>query len=270
MSLTYEFAAGAGVGLAGGISAGLLGVSPGGALVVFSVLMLGAEQHVAQGTSLIAQVPPTGLSGIRRYWDKGNRSPARWIAWLCAGFLLGSVAGGYAAASVSETVLQWVYVVYLAALIALLVLRRGRKEADGTEAAADPTLPWSALLVVGLVAGFSSGFLGIGGGLAITVGLVAGLKVAQHQAQLASLLFSVIPTTMPAAWIYWNKGLAVGFPALIAILVGLWIGTDLGARVANQVGKTVLRKILIGFVSAMTLYMVFKASGGAGHAFFGR
>ena len=112
MSWTFELAAGAGVGLAGGISAGLLGVSPGGALVVFSVLLLGAGQHVAQGTSLIAQVPPTSLSGIRRYWDKGNRSPARWIAWLCVGFLLGSVAGGYTAAGVPETELQWVYVVY--------------------------------------------------------------------------------------------------------------------------------------------------------------
>jgi uncharacterized protein len=269
MSWTYELVAGAGVGLAGGVSAGLLGVSPGGALVVFSVLLLGAEQHVAQGTSLIAQVPPTGLSGIKRYWDKGNRSPARWIAWLCAGFLLGSVAGGYAAAGVSETLLQWVYVVYLAALIAMLILRRGRKEADHADVATRPALPWTALLVVGLVAGFSSGFLGIGGGLAITVGLVAGLKVPQHQAQLASLLFSVIPTTIPAAWIYWSKSLAVGVPALTAILVGLWIGTDLGARVANQVGKTALRKILIGFVLAMTLYMAFKASGGAGHAVFG-
>ncbi len=238
MSWSYELAAGAGVGLAGGLSAGLLGVSPGGALVVFSVLLLGAEQHVAQGTSLIAQVPPTSLSGIRRYWDKGNRSPARWIAWLCAGFLLGSVAGGYAAAGVSQTTLQWAYVVYLAALVALLLLRRGRNEAGAADVAVPPALPWIALLVVGLVAGLSSGFLGIGGGLAITVGLVAGLKVPQHQAQLASLLFSVIPTTIPAAWIYWSNGLAVSLPALIASLAGLWIGTDLGARTANQVGKT--------------------------------
>ena len=267
MSWTFELAAGAGVGLAGGISAGLLGVSPGGALVVFSVLLLGAGQHVAQGTSLIAQVPPTSLSGIRRYWDKGNRSPARWIAWLCVGFLLGSVAGGYAAAGVPETELQWVYVVYLLALGALLILRRERSATGEADAAARSALPWTALLAVGVVAGFSSGFLGIGGGLAITVGLVAGLKVPQHQAQLVSLLFSVVPTTIPAAWIYWSKGLAVSLPALIAILAGLWIGTDLGARLANRVTKTALRKILIGFVSAMTLYMAFKASGGVCHIF---
>lgn len=61
-----EFAFGLVVGLSGGASSGLLGVSPGGARTVASALLMGAEQHVAQGLSLIAQVPPTGLAGLRR------------------------------------------------------------------------------------------------------------------------------------------------------------------------------------------------------------
>src|SRR5262249_34245639 len=75
-------------GLAGGFTSGLLGVSPGGGLVVFSVLLLGAEQHVAQGISLIAQIPPTSLAGIRRYWETGYRSPLRWLILLAIGFLV--------------------------------------------------------------------------------------------------------------------------------------------------------------------------------------
>jgi uncharacterized membrane protein YfcA len=69
MSSAYELLVGTGIGLAGGLTSGLLGVSPGGGLVIFTVPLLGAEQHVAQGTSLVAQVPPTGLAGIRRYWQ---------------------------------------------------------------------------------------------------------------------------------------------------------------------------------------------------------
>ncbi len=65
---------GLGVGLIGGVTSGLLGVSPGGGLVVFSVLLLGVEQHVAQGISLIAQIPPTSISGVRRYRVSGVRS----------------------------------------------------------------------------------------------------------------------------------------------------------------------------------------------------
>ena len=258
MSWIHDLLAGIGVGLVGGLTSGFMGTSPGGGLVVFTVLLLGAEQHVAQGTSLITQVPPTGLAGVRRYWQGGNRSPLQWIAWIGLGFLIGGAGGGYAAAAVSDSVLQWTYVVYLVALIALLILRRDRK--DGSHAAVDrDELPWLPLLLIGALAGFSSGFMGIGGGLAITVGLAAGLRVPQHQAQLVSLIFSVIPTNIPAAWIYWSKGLMVGWPAIVGILAGLWIGTDLGARMANGVSKSVLRRVMIALISLMALYMTHKA-----------
>ena len=65
---------GGAVGLVGGVASGLTGTSPGGALVVLSSLLLGAEQHVAQGISLIAQVPPTSLPGIARYRADGART----------------------------------------------------------------------------------------------------------------------------------------------------------------------------------------------------
>ncbi|MHC4055698.1 sulfite exporter TauE/SafE family protein [Bradyrhizobium sp. 25ACV] len=258
MSGIHDLLAGAGVGLVSGLTSGLMGTSPGGGLVIFSVLLLGAEQHVAQGTSLITQVPPTGLAGARRYWQSGNRSPLPWIVWIGIGFLVGGAGGGYTAAAVSDQVLQWTYVVYLVALIALLILRRDRKD-GGREAGDQAQLPRLPLLLIGLLAGFSSGFMGIGGGLAITVGLAAGLRVPQHQAQLVSLVFSVIPTNLPAAWIYWSKGLMVGWPAITGILAGLWIGTDLGARLANGVSKSVLRRVMIAFVSLMALYMTYKA-----------
>ena len=254
----HDLLAGAGVGLVSGLTSGFMGTSPGGGLVIFSVLLLGAEQHVAQGTSLITQIPPTGLAGARRYWQNGNRSPLPWIIWIGIGFLVGGAGGGYAAAAVSDQVLQWTYVAYLVGLIALLILRRDRK--DGSREAGDQDqLPWLPLLLIGLLAGFSSGFMGIGGGLAITVGLAAGLRVPQHQAQLVSLVFSIIPTNLPAAWIYWSKGLMVGWPAIIGILAGLWVGSDLGARMANGVSKSVLRRVMIAFISLMALYMTHKA-----------
>ncbi|MGY8662633.1 sulfite exporter TauE/SafE family protein [Bradyrhizobium sp. UFLA05-109] len=258
MSTLHDLLAGIGVGLVGGLTSGFMGTSPGGGLVIFCMLLLGAEQHVAQGTALIAQVPPTGLAGVRRYWQSGNRSPLQWIFWIGIGFLVGGAGGGYAAAAVPDTVLQSTYVVYLVALIALLILRRDRKDSS-SDAGDQDQRSWLPLLLIGVLAGFSSGFMGIGGGLAITVGLAAGLRVPQHQAQLISLIFSVIPTNIPAAWIYWSKGLMVGWPAIIGIVAGLWVGTDLGARMANNVSKSVLRQTIIGFVGLTALYMTYKA-----------
>ena len=50
-------------GLAGGLFSGFLGVTAGGVLVPLLILILGKDQHVAQGISLVAQVLPTSLSG---------------------------------------------------------------------------------------------------------------------------------------------------------------------------------------------------------------
>ncbi|QIG96884.1 sulfite exporter TauE/SafE family protein [Bradyrhizobium sp. 6(2017)] len=254
----HDLIAGIVTGLAGGLTAGLLGVSPGGGLVVFSVLLLGAGQHVAQGISLVAQVPPTSLTGIRRYWQSGNRTPLRWIALLTVGFVGGGAAGALAANHVAEPALRWTYVAYLVALDAMLILRGGRDkpEHDGH---ATRDLSWPALLIVGLLAGLSSGFLGIGGGLATVVGLSAVFGVPQHQAQMVSLVMSLIPTTIPSAWIYWSEGSLASWPVLAGVIVGLLAGTDLGARAANRINRATLRIAMIFFVSLMAVYMTFKA-----------
>ena len=242
-------------GLGGGFASGLLGISPGGILVPIVILLLGSSQHAAQGISLVAQIPPTSLSGIRRYSITGNRSPARWLILLGIGFLLGGASGGLAATHTSDSILRWTFVGYLAVLD-ILLLARTSKAINGTLAI---DLPWVGLFAIGVFAGFSSGFLGIGGGLAITAGLSAGLKVPQHQAQMVSLVLSLLPLTIPAAWIYWHEGWSVPWSVIIGVVVGLWAGADLGARAANRLKQSSLRWILISFVSIMAAYMAFKA-----------
>jgi uncharacterized protein len=251
--------AGVGVGLVGGFTSGLLGVSPGGGLTVFSVLLLGVEQHVAQGISLIAQIPPTSLAGIRRYREKGGHSPLRWLILLAAGFVAGGIAGAYGAGFVSGKALQWSYVAYLFLLDAMLILRRERKEVDEAHTPPSTDLHWAALLIVGLVAGLSSGFLGIGGGLATVVGLSTVLRVPQHQAQMVSLVLSLIPTTLPSAFVYWQQGWSSPWSVLIGVIAGLAVGSDIGARLANRVERSVLHATMVFFVSAMAIYMAFKA-----------
>jgi uncharacterized membrane protein YfcA len=202
-----EFLAGILVGVLGGIAAGLLGISPGGALVPAAVLILGLEQHVAQSLSLLAQIPPTSLAGIRRYWSRGTRTPGRWLIPLTAGFVLGGVLGAMAAGHLSRVVLQWIFVGYLLLLDVLLIARTRRISAVGDSSqSAEPDIHPVALLLLGLLAGASSGLMGIGGGLAMTVGLSVLLKRPQHQAQAVSLVMAMIPLTIPSALVYWRQG----------------------------------------------------------------
>lgn len=255
----FDLIAGFGAGLSGGLTSGLLGVSPGGGLVVFSVLLLGAEQHVAQGISLVAQIPPTSLTGIKRYREGGSHSPLRWLVLLTIGFVAGGIMGAYAANLASASALQWTYVGYLAILDAMLIARGTKTSVGKDRKAQAKDLNWAALLGVGTFAGVSSGFLGIGGGLATVVGLSAVLGVPQHQAQMISLVLSLIPTTIPSALVYWKQGWSWSWSLLASILVGLIVGTDLGARLANKIDQAKLHIILISFVSLMAAYMSYKA-----------
>ena len=254
-----DFFGGVGVGLIGGVTSGLLGVSPGGGLVVFAVLLLGVEQHVAQGISLIAQIPPTSISGVRRYWQTGVRCPLAWLVLLGAGFAIGGILGALAAGKASDAILQWTYVAYLSALVAVMILQPRHRLRDERSADQSGRAHWPGTLVVGAIGGFSSGFMGIGGGLAITVGLTAALGVPRHQAQLVSLILALVPTTLPAAWVYWQQGLSGSWFAVGGVVLGLWGGTDFGARLANRVGAMTLHRTAIGVVAAMALYMAYKA-----------
>ena len=256
--MAADLLAGAAIGLIGGIASGLTGTSPGGALVVLSSALLGVDQHVAQGVSLIAQVPPTSLAGIARYRAGGARAPLRWLVWMTLGFVAGGLAGALAAAGVPDRALRWTYVGYLALLGLLLVLRRKEAGADRPETSPEEASA-AVLLAIGLVAGLSAGFLGIGGGLATTVGLTVFLRATQHQAQMIGLALSLAPVNLPAAWVYYQAGWTASWPALAGVVAGLAIGGDLGARLANRLSAAQLRAIMLAMIGAMTAYMAFRA-----------
>ncbi len=89
MRLTTVFVLACGVG----VLSGLFGVGGGILLVPLLVLGLGFEQHVAQGTSLVALVPPTGLLAFANYAHAGE---VNWKVGLLImpGIFLGGFAGG--------------------------------------------------------------------------------------------------------------------------------------------------------------------------------
>ncbi len=244
----------------GGVASGFLGITSGGILVPLLVLLLGRDQHVAQGISLVAQVVPTSLSGVRNYSRSGHRISMRWLIWLAIGFAIGGCVGALLAGHVSNRALQWTFVGYLVILLAVVILRPARPKMDGiADDPADLPLPWAALAVIGAIAGWSSGFLGIGGGLAITALMTGLLKISQHRSQAASLAVTALPVTLPAALLYMQQGTAMPWATIAALIVGLWVGTGIGARLANLVSPARLRLALMIVIAGMAAFMAFKA-----------
>jgi uncharacterized protein len=244
----------------GGIASGFLGITSGGILVPLLVLLLGRDQHVAQGVSLVAQVVPTSLSGVRNYSRSGHRVPIHWLIFLAIGFAFGGCIGALLATHVANRALQWTFVGYLVILETIILLRPPRPKAEGAaDDSEDLPLHWGVLASIGAIAGWSSGFLGIGGGLAITALMSGLLKIPQHRSQAVSLAVTALPVTLPAALLYVQQGTELPWVTIMALIVGLWVGTGIGARFANRVSPSSLRIMLMIVIASMAVFMAVRA-----------
>jgi uncharacterized protein len=91
-----EMAGIAGVAVFCGVAAGMVGIGGGVLLVPLLGLLFGFSQHRAQGTSLIALIPPTGLLAFLAY------AKVHYVSWetgllLIPGVFVGGILGGQAA-----------------------------------------------------------------------------------------------------------------------------------------------------------------------------
>ena len=97
-------------------------------------------------------------------------------------------------------------------------------------------------------------------GQVIGTALMAGmLKISQHRSQAVSLAVTALPVTLPAALLYVQQGTELPWLTIIGLIVGLWVGTDIGARFANRVSPDKMRIMMIVMTAAMTIFMAFKA-----------
>ncbi len=112
------------IGVVAGVLAGLFGVGGGILFVPALTIVLGLEQHHAQGTSLLAIVP-TVLVGAWRQQRYGN---VRWRAAAALGVagIGGIVAGGFLAESLPGSVLRRLFGALLV-LTAVQLARRALK-----------------------------------------------------------------------------------------------------------------------------------------------
>jgi len=101
-----------------GVASGMFGVGGGVLLVPLLGLLFAFEQHRAQGTSLIALIPPTGMLALIVYWKEG------FVSWktgllLVPGIFLGGIAGGKLAKWINPRLMRRIFAGMLFVLGAL-------------------------------------------------------------------------------------------------------------------------------------------------------
>lgn len=112
------------------------------------------------------------------------------------------------------------------------------------------------LLCIGLVAGFMSSLVGIGGGIIIVPALVYFLGMDQKMAQGTSLAMLALPVAFIGAYNYHKAGNSDWKVALI-LAATFMIGGYLGSKVTLSLNISIVKKVFAMFMILMAVKYLF-------------
>lgn len=112
------------------------------------------------------------------------------------------------------------------------------------------------LLGVGLLAGFFSGMVGIGGGIIVVPILVYFLNFSQHEAQGTTLFMFLLPIGLLGV-INYHKAGYVDFKAACVIAVTFVAGSYFGSKLSISLDQKTIQKIFGVIILGLSLKMIF-------------
>lgn len=115
---------------------------------------------------------------------------------------------------------------------------------------------FALLIMIGLLAGFLSGLIGIGGGIIIVPALVLLLGFSQKLAQGTSLGILLLPVGILAVMQYYKQGyLNVNY---VLIVAGAFVvGGLLGSKLALSLSDAKMKKIFAVILMVLAIKMLF-------------
>ena len=224
------------IGLLAGITGGITGGGGGIVMIPLLVGILKLDQHAAHGISLVALVF-TGLAGAITYAVNGAVDVTASLL-MAATAVVAARFGAHFANALPEWKLKRSFGGYLIIVSVLLLLK--------PHLAALPAPGWglmkiTVLLLTGVLAGFTSGMMGVGGGAIMIPAMVLLAGFDQHVAQGTALLV-MVPTGSAGAYTHWKLG-NVRTTLLWGLVPGVLVGSFLGASLAHTLSDGALRMI---------------------------
>jgi uncharacterized protein len=254
--VTILVLAGLAAGLLAGALSGVFGIGGGIVLVPLLGLLLGLDQHAAQGVTLAVLLLPVGLPAVIAYHRRAPL-PLGLVAALVAGFVAGVGGGAQAAAWLPERPMRLLFVAFLVVVAVLGFLDSDEGAAPGRP----PASAWHGLWI-GALGGALSGLLGIGGGI-VMVPLLAGVVgLSRHEAQGTSLATMLPPVGLPGVLVYARTPGGLPWTLVASLAAGFAAGALLGARLAARTGAGRLERAFAIFVGAVAAALLWKVALG--------
>jgi uncharacterized protein len=230
-----------GVGAVSGVLSGLFGVGGGIVMTPGLQVVLGVAPIVALATPLPV-ILPTALTGALTY-RKAGELDMRAAAWMIGPGVLASIVG----ALLTEYIDTHLLLVITAALLAYqaIAIVRGSRERRDPSFVASPT----AYVGIGIVAGFVSGLLGIGGGL-VMVPMLAGWLGMPLKRALGTSLLAIVALVIPGTITHALLG-HIDWALFVVVTVGAVPGARIGATLALAAHERTLRMLVGSFLAVV-------------------
>ena len=247
-------------GAIAGAFSGFLGIGGGALLPPLLVLALHTPLHRAQGISLAALLPPVALPALISYRRSGVAIDHFLVIALVVGFVCGGVGGALVAHHVPARELRLLFAGFLvvSAIRAFVDVRNLPTES-----------PWENTVVtnqqrlfglpIGVAAGFTSGLLGVGGGLVALPLLKRFTGLSRLQSQATMLAMALPPIGLPAVFIYAKADGGFSWALLISVAVGFSIGTALGALGVKRSTPKAAMRLYACFLVVTAALLVWRA-----------
>ena len=250
------------LGVTAGLLSGMFGIGGGVVIVPTLTVILGFELQDAIGTSLMVLVWPLTIFAVIQYY-RAELLQVKASIMIAVGLTGGALIGAQIALGLPGDVLQRIYGCFLIYVgwrfIEPRKLWKARRDSLPPTAEPKPRLDasWITLLVLGVLAGITSGLFGIGGGLIIVPALVGFLKYEQKRAVGTSLAALMPPVGIGAVISYYREG-SVDLGASTLVALGLICGTFFGARIALGLPSSTIKRLYGLFLMLVSLRFIFQ------------
>ena len=245
MSIAYIF-----IGIIIGFLSGIFGI--GGSIIATPVLktIFGLPDFIAIASPLPVIIP-TAISGIFGYWQKGIIHKKTAFLTIIAG-LPATIIGAYATKFINSS---WLMI--LTGIVVFIVGLRFLQGNHIVKSAFQNKIPFSVCAIaIGIIAGFFSGLLAVGGGIILVPAFVLMLGLSMQEAVSTSLLciaFFAIPGTL----VHWGLG-HINWHLVLNLSIGVIPSSYLGAHIGMAVKSKQLQVAFSLFLIIFSLYFILK------------
>ncbi|WP_287152721.1 sulfite exporter TauE/SafE family protein [Candidatus Solincola tengchongensis] len=243
------------LGFASGFTSGAFGIG-GGVITTPAIrLLLMRSSDIALGTPLPVIFPSAVVGGFN-YWRAGKIIPR--VVLYCSLFgLIGTVVG-----SSATSLLDTRYIMIITSLLIIYLAYRtyaaagARSPYDSGEEARHSRYPAPMLACIGLLAGFFSGFLGVGGGVILVPAFYFLLHMELKEC-LGNSLVVMAFLVLPGSLIHSFLG-HVEWPVALAMVLGVMPGSYMGSFFTLRARNRRVQVLFALLLLAIGIIFLFK------------